>query len=897
VVATSGIRIVLSWTVSCGIVACLCGQSIVVTSAASYERLIAPDSLASIFGSGFTNVTLSTALDSAGNLPTEAGGVSVEIDGKKAGIIFVSPGQINVWVPSSVGTGDVPVIVRRGDSTVIGASTVTVRRTAPALFSADATGRGPAAAQNGVTYALAPFFVFTPENPGEDKRTRLALYGTGLRFAGDTGERPLGANVAAFVKARAFGEDAQIYDLSVEYAGPAPGFFGLDQVNVVLPEELDGMGLVTLMVSTAGQTSNAVSVEIWSTKQVQISSFSPPSAPPGTPISIRGVNFAGRLGTFRNRVTFETPGGLIALAAPFKASATELQVLLPVLATDPWGSWYQGPARVCIETDGHPRACAPTSLTVQGPATPPGKPGDLLISLLERWQEATLASLKGTLTAQQSSDLQALGAQAVQDLRKKVVDAQAGMPQKFEITLPDGQRQTVVLDLSAIQRVEALLAASRSYLDDVLDSLKQRMAVTSRERPAMRSAARAAADYDQAAELVRLRHDRVELERLGVAITRSQLASAGVVFGACLLAPPACFGVASALPVVAPIFASLSITQVAMLIQIDMGPNALAALETTPRGSVQLEPWSVQPMVLRGHFVSVVDPTVGLKKVTEAVVAKLVAAALPYGALTSRIYEWVLGPFIGLVVQNLLDLGLLPRIRLPLGGLSSREVNLPIGVGPTSLIEGGCSFGGQPPYPYGAAPGGRPFWINYQLSAIYGYEPMSSPGRCDFLSTDAVLWVSQTRPATSLTVQVVPRATDRPDCAAFPDGKHVPFQKIYYVSQANASGDRLVVGSPMTSNPFEVVFANDIGGRALLPLPRFSNERYCGLVQLAPGCVAEAYVPTQEERLGRFPAFDRLLLDPAASGLPFPGGIIPASRMGPGGVHAWRVRSAQGCGQ
>ena len=886
----------LLWTVLFTTVGSLCGQTIVVTSAASYERRIAPDSLASIFGSGLTDATLSTVLDPTGSLPTQAGGVSVEIDGKKAGIIFVSPGQINVWVPPSVGTGDVPVVVRRSDGTVIGSTTATVRNAAPALFSADATGRGPAAAQNGVTYALAPFVVRTQENPGEDKRTRLTLYGTGLRFAGERGERPQGGNVAAFVEARAYGEDAQVFDLSVEYAGPTPNFFGLDQVNVVLPNELDGEGLVTVMVTTAGQASNTVSLEIWSIKVPQILSFSPASAPPGTPLTIRGVNFAERLGASRNRIVFETESGLAAFAPALKASGTELQTLVPMLAVDPRKPSYQGPVRVCVETDRHPRACAPSQLTVQLPETPPGKPGDLLISLVQRSQETTLASMKDALTAQQLSGLQALGTQAIQDLRKKIADAQAGMPQSFEITFPDGQRQTVVLDLLAIQHMEALLAASQSYLKEVLDSPIRGAAVGSLERRATASTARAAADDDQAKQLVAIRNNRIDLEKAGVAIAASQMSAAGAVLAACVLAPPSCFAALPVLSSFAPIFAALSIVQTALLIEIDLGPNALSTLETSPQGSVQMEPWSMRPMAVKGRFVPVLDPTVGLKKATEVVVAKLIVAALAYGPLTSNLFEQVLQPFVGLIAQTMLDLGLLDRIRLPIAGLASREVNLPLGVGPKALIEGGCFSAGQGRSPYGAAPGGRPFWINYDFSAIYGYEPMSSPGRCDFLATDAVLWAGQSRPATSLSVQVV--STDRPDCAAFPHGKLVPFQKAYYVSQANASGDRLVVGglSPMTRSPFEVVFADGIGGRALLPFPRFTNERYCGLVQLAAGCLAEAYVPTQDERLGRFPAFERVLVDPA-SGLPFPGGIIPLSRQGPGGVHAWRVRSAQGCGQ
>jgi len=50
-----------------------------------------------------------------------------------------------------------------------------------------------------------------------------------------------------------------------------------------------------------------------------------------------------------------------------------------------------------------------------------------------------------------------------------------------------------------------------------------------------------------------------------------------------------------------------------------------------------------------------------------------------------------------------------------------------------------------------------------------------------------------------------------------------------------------------------------------------------------------AYVPTVLERNGNFSQFTGQLLDPL-TGTPFPGNIIPMSRLG--GVMAWRVSSA-----
>ena len=52
------------------------------------------------------------------------------------------------------------------------------------------------------------------------------------------------------------------YDLALEYAAEAPGFFGLDQVNLVVPAELDGAGTVSLVISTEDAASNVVAFQM-----------------------------------------------------------------------------------------------------------------------------------------------------------------------------------------------------------------------------------------------------------------------------------------------------------------------------------------------------------------------------------------------------------------------------------------------------------------------------------------------------------------------------------------------------------------------------------------------------------------------------------------------------------
>ncbi len=216
-----------------------------VVSAANYQSIVSPGSLASVFGTSLSNVTQSAQLEASGQLPTQLGGTSVTFNGKEAALVYVSPGQINLIVPAGAPAGTATVLVVSLPTTTQG--TAEIRKVAPALFSSNGAGTGPGSILNAVTYAADPFLVETLENGGDDKRTRLAVYGTGIRLG-----------ISSQVKAQGRTDSGKTFDLSVEYAGAAPGFFGLDQVNVVIPAEADGLGIVHLSITAETVTSNVV---------------------------------------------------------------------------------------------------------------------------------------------------------------------------------------------------------------------------------------------------------------------------------------------------------------------------------------------------------------------------------------------------------------------------------------------------------------------------------------------------------------------------------------------------------------------------------------------------------------------------------------------------------------
>jgi uncharacterized protein (TIGR03437 family) len=237
------------------------GQQITsVVSAANDQAVISPNSLATIFGVNLAQETASATLNASGALPTAIGGTSVSIGGQTAPLLYVSPQQINFLVPANTPLGTVNVSVKSPTSQSPISGSVSVASVSPGVFTIPCLRPSRGAVLNGVTYSLEPFQAVTPQNSISDKRTRLSLFGTGLRYAGNATFNPNVVNVANAITAQATDSLGVTRTLPVEYAGPAPDYLGLDQVNVVLPAELQDAGLVYLRLRSGNAISNSVSV-------------------------------------------------------------------------------------------------------------------------------------------------------------------------------------------------------------------------------------------------------------------------------------------------------------------------------------------------------------------------------------------------------------------------------------------------------------------------------------------------------------------------------------------------------------------------------------------------------------------------------------------------------------
>ena len=239
-------------------------------SAANFYTGLAPEAITAVFG---TDLADSVQIADSKPLPLTLAGTEVlltDYSGQqsRAPLFYVSPTQINFNVPQrmlwiedpllTLGKSITVAVYRNGELVANGFAPY--RRIAPGLFTMNSDLVGPPAgtifrvkADGSTSYeSIAEFdpvkqrFVSKPINVGEESdKTYLLLFCSGLR-----GRKQL-SSVSVKIGSTT---------LPVVYAGPQGDFDGLDQVNVLLPRNLQGSGEVRLVLSAEGFDANQVRV-------------------------------------------------------------------------------------------------------------------------------------------------------------------------------------------------------------------------------------------------------------------------------------------------------------------------------------------------------------------------------------------------------------------------------------------------------------------------------------------------------------------------------------------------------------------------------------------------------------------------------------------------------------
>jgi len=213
----------------------------VLPAAASVFPLsVAPGMIVAVYG---ISLAAQTAQVQGLPLPLQLSDAQVLLGGTPIALFYASSSQVNALIPESASG-----LVKLGIHNAGGSHTVNVlvEAAVPAIFTQDQSGKGAAAAINAKNNVLVTSG--NPVHAGE----YLELFVTGLGLT-------MNRNGLDFANQQPTVTIAG-KDCPVTYAGRAPGFSGLDQINCVVPAGVSGDAAI--VVTSGSRISNVATVAV-----------------------------------------------------------------------------------------------------------------------------------------------------------------------------------------------------------------------------------------------------------------------------------------------------------------------------------------------------------------------------------------------------------------------------------------------------------------------------------------------------------------------------------------------------------------------------------------------------------------------------------------------------------
>jgi uncharacterized protein (TIGR03437 family) len=245
----------------------------VVNAASLSATALSPGSIVSLFGDRFAS---GLVVESTAVLPTSLSNVSVTFNGIAAPLYFVSPKQINAQVPFGITGTTVQVQVKasNGQSDI---RTLTGGIYSPAIYTLAQSGGGQAIVTFADTSTLAAPRGATPDSRPARAGDILTIYADGLGPV--TPAIDSGVNSCGGVCAPDFSNftlrrvttmpvveigGVRVPDGNILFAGLAPQFVGLYQINLRLPAGITASAAAPVVLhqgSAASPASVTMAVE------------------------------------------------------------------------------------------------------------------------------------------------------------------------------------------------------------------------------------------------------------------------------------------------------------------------------------------------------------------------------------------------------------------------------------------------------------------------------------------------------------------------------------------------------------------------------------------------------------------------------------------------------------
>jgi uncharacterized protein (TIGR03437 family) len=213
---------------------------------------LAPGSIVSVFG---LNLATSNGNGATFPLPTLLAGIKMTIGGIDSPLFYVGTGQVNAQVPFEMTPGSQTQVIARAISasgTEVDAvpATIAVGTAQPGIFLAGSTQGAILNAANQLVNST------NPAGAGDV----IVIFCTGLGAltpAAQTGQ-PASSGVAVLQPTVTVGGLAA----TLQYAGVAPGYVGLYQVNAVVPSGIGAGSAVPVVITQSGVASNAATLAV-----------------------------------------------------------------------------------------------------------------------------------------------------------------------------------------------------------------------------------------------------------------------------------------------------------------------------------------------------------------------------------------------------------------------------------------------------------------------------------------------------------------------------------------------------------------------------------------------------------------------------------------------------------